>query len=440
MKKKILIYCFAFYFSLFSLNFPLYYKQPCVLLASASFASQEKESDEEVVHHYVEETLQHVVRPPKGLLPYPYVIPSAPAPGSSTNREMGTYLQMYDWDSFFEGVRLSLDGKAMLWKDTILDFLAQTQPNGYTPRTIDPHRYWDFPDQCKPFLCQGAYLASKSLNDFSWLKGETYKKLASTLRYWETHRLGADGLYVWHNAVESGVDNSLADLSAPPMTVEGVDLNCYLVREYQALSLIAEKLGKHHDAKIYQEKGDRLAKLINEEMWDPKDQIYYSLDSRTGKPIRIKDWTCFVPLWAGIVPKNRAKILIEKHLLNPKEFWGNYGIPSLAFDEVLHNDAKRGFIPGYHTVSNWQGPVWIVANYIIMQGLLRYGYQKEAEVIANQIVKLVADDVRKSGGAHENYDSKTGEPLWADNFGSWDLLVDQMQTESRQNFDPTALK
>src|ERR1051325_3274764 len=46
----------------------------------------------------------HVVRPPAGLLPYRYIVPTAAA---STNidgdRQLGVYGQQYDWDAFFEG-------------------------------------------------------------------------------------------------------------------------------------------------------------------------------------------------------------------------------------------------------------------------------------------------------------------------------------------------
>jgi alpha,alpha-trehalase len=395
--------------------------------------------DQEVLHNYVQDSFQKMVRPPGGRLPYSYVIPSAPAENDSADRLKGTYLEMYDWDSYFVGLRLGVDGKADLWKNCILNFLAQTKSDGYTPRTISPTRYSDYPDQCKPFLAQGSYLASKASQDFAWITPEVYQKLASTLTYWETHRQKSDGLFVWRRAVETGADDTVTVLSAPPMTVEGVDLNCYLVKEYKAMSLIAEKLGKPGESKKYLEKSENLAAKINEKMWDKQDHLYYSLDSRTGKPIRIKDWTCFLPLWAGISSSEQAKKLVDNHLLNSKEFWGRHGIPSLAFDEETYNNAKRVLIPGYHTVSNWQGPVWIVANYLAMIGLETYQYHKQAVEIAEKIVKLVADDIRKTGGAHENYDSKTGEPLFAQNFGSWDLLADILLDEARKGHDLTAL-
>ncbi len=396
-------------------------------------------SDQKVIHHYVKDSFEKMVRPPAGRLPHPYVIPSAPAQNDPADRLKGTYLEMYDWDTFFVGIRLGVDGKTDLWKGCILNFLAQTKPDGYTPRTISPTRYSDYPDQCKPFLAQGAYLASKTDGDFSWITPEVFNKLASTLNYWETHRRKPDGLFVWRRAVETGADDTVTVLSAPPMSVEGVDLNCYLVREYKAMGLISEKLGKVEEAEKYREKSENLGKLINEKMWDKKDNLYYSLDSRTGNPIRIKDWTCFLPLWAGISSSEQAKQMVDNHLLNPEEFWGKHGIPSLAFDEETYNNAKRVLIPGYHTVSNWQGPVWVVANYLAMIGLESYRYHKQAEEIAGKMVKLVAADIRKTGGAHENYDSRTGEPLFAQNFGSWDLLADVMLEEARKGHDLTAL-
>ncbi len=395
---------------------------------------------EKVVHSYVEKVLKQIVRPAKGLLPYPYIIPSAPGPSSPTSRLKGTYLQMYDWDTFFVGLRLSIQGEGYLWKRTILDFLSQTAPDGYTPRTLAPYRYWDYPDQCKPFLAQGAYLASKAMGNFSWITPKIFHKLTLTIRYWESYRRGADGLYVWRRSVESGVDNSVPDLMAPDKTVEGIDLNCYLVREFKAMALIARKLGRTEKAKKYFKKSKKLAALINAEMWNKKDQIYYSIDSQTGKQIKVKDWTCFLPLWVGIAGRKRADEMIQRHLQNPKEFWGKYGVPSLAFNNPLYNNAKLGFIPGYHTVSNWQGPVWILPNYLIMLGLDRYGYHSQAVEIARKIVELVAHDIQKTGGAHENYSSRTGEPLNAPDFGSWDLLTDVMIKEAQKDLNPTKLK
>jgi hypothetical protein len=438
VKKTIFLFCFAAL--LLNLSLPLSASAEYSRRSPIKFQKTSLKNDEKTVHDYVERILKQIVRPASGLLPYPYIIPSAPGQNAPTSRLKGTYLQMYDWDTFFVGLRLSMDKKTYLWKDAILDFLAQTAPDGYTPRTLAPYRFWDYPDQCKPFLAQGAYLASKAMRNFSWITPQIFRKLALTVQYWENYRKGADGLYVWRRSVESGVDNSAADLMTPDNTAAGVDLNCYLVREFKALSLIALKLGMKKNAAKYLRKSARLAELINAEMWSKKDKIYYSINSLTGRQIKIKDWTCFLPLWVGIASKKRAEEMIQRHLLNPKEFWGKYGIPSLAFNNPLYNNAKLGFIPGYHTVSNWQGPVWILPNYLIMLGIEHYGYHQEAVEIARKMVRLVAVDIQKNGSAHENYNSRTGKPLNAPNFGSWDLLTDVMLREAQNNSNPTELK
>jgi putative isomerase len=83
----------------------------------------------------------------------------------------------------------------------------------------------------------------------------------------------------------------------------------------------------------------------------------------------------------------------------------------------IHSEQRRW------VVSNWQGPVWVISNWMITHGLARYGYQKEAVEIANNVIKALEMDMEKSGGLHENYHPETGESLWAPNFGSWNFLV-----------------
>jgi hypothetical protein len=74
-----------------------------------------------------------------------------------------------------------------------------------------------------------------------------------------------------------------------------------------------------------------------------------------------------------------------------------------------------------------------------MQGLLNYGFQKEAIILAKNISAIVINDINTSGGMHENYDAETGKPLAADNFVSWNLLVGNMLDEAENNKNPFAV-
>jgi alpha,alpha-trehalase len=110
--------------------------------------------------------------------------------------------------------------------------------------------------------------------------------------------------------------------------------------------------------------------------------------------------------------------------MNTDEMWAAHGGRSLAANDPEYNNVNM--IKPY---SNWQGPVWPIANYLYVHGLLHYGFREQALELSARIIGLCLDDVRASGGMHENYHADTGEPLAAPGFIGWNLLVTQMTDE-----------
>jgi len=371
---------------------------------------------------------QNVVKPPQGILKHEYLVPAGP------------YFQLFDWDMYFMGVALSYDGVGKPLATSVQDFLEFVDEyanwQGYTPREIAPDALWALPEMCKPFLVQAALRASVTMGDFEWLRRENgaskqsnYAKLTHTLNFWENTRRSPDGLFRWYNGVESGVDNNPAVSDKPAEVTEGVDLQCYIYREYLATAVLAQKLGKSDDATDYKQKAEALRRLVQEKMWSEADGMFLNIDARTGKPIHIKTWTNFVPLWAGIATPEQAKRMIDEHILNPKEFWCDYGIRTLAPDEPLYNP-KSGY---------WRGPVWVISNYLLMHGLMNYGRGKEAQELAEKTVSLLVRDYHTTGGMNECYNPETGAPTAGGHFLSWNLLAEHMAEEAGKGTDPTAI-
>ncbi len=402
----------------------------------------------QALYDHIDQLKDRVVQPAAGLLPYRYIIPTASL-GEGLTRQEGSYAQQYDWDAFFEGIALAYDGgdRAEAFRDSVRNFLLFTTPDGYTPRTLSPEKFWDFPDQMKPFLAQGCLFASRAVGDFTWLEGENYDRLLANLRYWEATRRGGHGLYMWRSSLESGVDNNATTVNRPDFECESVDVNAYLVREFRAAAAIARERGKASDATRLASHAEEIARRMNVVLWDEADGCYYDVISVSDDAIervKVKSWTCLTPLWAGVAPEDRAKTLIERHVLNPDVFWGKFGVPSLARDERVYNQGKRAllFIAVENRrweVSNWQGPVWVVANWQVMHGLLRYGYNEKAQELARTITDLLTRDVEATGGMHENYDAETGVGLWSPSFGSWNMLAARMVEEAELDFDPASI-
>lgn len=379
---------------------------------------------------YIEQShaKQSIVRPAKGLLKHEYLVPDGP------------YFQLFDWDMYFMGVALSYDKVGTPVASSVEDFLEFTDENwaqrGYTPREVAPEGMWALPEMCKPFLAQAALRASLTMNDFSWLEqlsGKTqksnYTKLVDTVGYWEDARRSPDGFFRWADGVESGVDNNPAVADVPAVTTEGVDLQCYLYREYRALAYLAGKLHKDADAAVFTKRAEELRTRVQQKMWSEADGMFLNIDSWTGKPVRIRTWTNMVPLWAGIATPTQAKRMIEEHLLNPAEFWSPYGVRTLSKTEALYNPVN-----GY-----WRGPVWVISNYMMMHGLMNYGYPAQAKELAAKTVAKLVDDYATSGGMNENYSPETGKAAAAGHFLSWNLLAEHMVDEAASGGDAAAV-
>ena len=67
--------------------------------------------------------------------------------------------------------------------------------------------------------------------------------------------------------------------------------------------------------------------------------------------------------------------MIEKHLLNPEEFWGQWVIPSIA-----RND------PAFHDQDYWRGRIWGPMNYLVYLGLRNYDDSRRAPRVRAEVL------------------------------------------------------
>ena len=201
------------------------------------------------------------------------------------------------------------------------------------------------------------------------------------------------------------------------------------------MSRISKDIGMNKEAERYGTEAEKIKDAINEYLWNEEIGCYVNIDTRTRKPIFSLDlgknfhkagignysffsWNYMIPLYAKVAPADRARIMIEKYLLNPEHFWSPHGIRSLSKKSEYYNNAVWGNPARYSdtdnmTASNWQGPIWFPVNYFLFHGLINYGYKVKALELANKVIKLLSDGIRKRGCMFENYNAETGEPLYA---------------------------
>ena len=360
-------------------------------------------------------------------------------------------LQIWDWGNWANNIALrqiachkgTQEDLFAYEKGSVLNFLDQQKPDGsieivifsdkkadYTPNL--PHR-----NVHKPVLAQHVAFILKYNKDTQWVKA-VYPKLKALVNYYEENAKHESGLFYFFDDFAIGVDNDPSTFYRPDNSSASIFLNSLMYMELGAMSYIAEVIGNTADAAYYREKQARLKDAINTHCYDEKDGMYYSCDINlrpvdknvrlhSGAPRhystliqRLGCWSSFLPLWAGIPTKEQAKRIVEENLLDEKSFWAAYGVRSLSKYEKMYR------LVGSGNPSSWQGGVWILSNYFVYKGLLRYGYVAEGEALARKTLDLLAADVAKNGAFHEYYDPDTGEGLWNKGFSSWNLLAFNM--------------
>ena len=339
------------------------------------------------------------------------------------------YVQVYDWDTYFESLYLSYYGNGEYCLRHARSFLALQQPDGFIQRAFGA-KDWGTTQPFKPFLAQIAVLASKQNGlGYEWLRGAHYEGIKKYLDRWFAYDTDGNGLPVWDSADANGMDNQIRRAGAKKsFFCEGVDLMSYLYRDLQAMAFIAGKLGHTADEEHFNKLAASLAHAVNTTLWDEKDGFYYDRNEKTGEPIRIKSIAGLLPLWAGFAPPERARRLVLEHLTNEKEFWMKYPVATYAATEPdFYQGSKRG-------ECNWQGTVWIPTNYMIMHGLLRYGFKDVARDLAYRTFQMA---LHENPTTREYYDSDTGSGNGQSPFWGWSSLAYVMPLEVELGYDPT---
>jgi len=412
----------------------------------------ENKTAKELIKDYLFLKLDKVMKKPYGNYKYPFVDPGSAYDGN-----------LWDWDTFWAvyamiGVEENCDDIAPDFKDkliecgkgNVLNFLNFQLEDGYIPMMImEPHsdnpyllkkhREGAVLNMHKPFLCQQICLVSGYSGSFEWIK-EHVPALKKYFECYDRYYLNEKcGLYVWADDVMIGVDNDPATFGRPRFSTASVYLNSFLVNEFKAMAKICKAFGLEDDFKLFTDKAEKLTEAIQNECYDKRDKMFYSVDVdikcraydwfHKGLGvfwntlfIKVRCWSNFLPMLMGIATPEQAEAL-KNHIMDEDTFLSPGGIRSLSIDEKMYNLEATG------NPSNWLGPIWIIAQYCVFRGLMNYGYKEEAKIICERTLSLLGDDLRKTGDLHEYYNPETREPICNPGFVNWNVLAINMDDE-----------
>ncbi len=410
-------------------------------------ASQEWKEDAARVKENIYGNYEGMFREEGGGLKYPFI-----TPGSSQYADV-----LWDWDSWLTNIALrqilldlgdkELSAEAVRYEQgCVLNFLDFGGMDGWIPINIKRN---DTREQIrpkdiylvnmhKPCLAQhAAFLTKQNGGDAEWLREKFYFLQTFVNNYVNHHRDRATGLYFWQDDAAIGVDNDPCTYYRPKRSSGSIFLNCLMYKELDAMAYLCEKLNLGETSLQYRQNAADLKAAIQEHCWDERDGFFYSVDlnllpvkqpdtfeRHSGMPrdwdcliMRIGVWSGFLGMWSGIATPEQAARMVEEHFKNEKTFNAPYGVRTLSKMEKMYNLKASG------NPSSWLGPIWGISNYMVWKGLVKYGYEAEAQELAAKTIKLFGMDVKRFGTMHEYYQPENGEPILNPGFQNWNYLV-----------------
>ena len=157
-----------------------------------------------------------------------------------------------------------------------------------------------------------------------------------------------------------------------------------------------------------------LTPVMVERMYDEPSGLFLPLarPQPSGRPAIT--WASLSPLALPDLPEAIGRRLVEEHLLDPLRFWLPVPPPSVSAADPSFS-VKDSAVPGIRRY--WRGPTWVNAAWLVWLGLVRLGYQAEAQELSRRLAAAV-----RASGLHEYYDPYSGRAMGTDSF-AWSALM-----------------
>jgi putative isomerase len=344
----------------------------------------------------------------------------------------GGYI-LFDWDTYFTSVMFACDDKYNAYSNAIAITNSIT-PGGFIPNYTAAMENKSSFDRSQPpvgsMVCKLIY---EKYQD-KWFLDMVYHNLLSWNRWWDKAR-NNNGFLSWGSdplekgkdnnnkqaaMFESGLDNSplfdevVFNEKTHMLDLASVDLMSLYIADCKALAFIAAELGREQDQTELLERAEKYSLKLNE-LWDEKSGIYRDKNLITNEFSKHLAPCNFYPLLAGVPGKVQAERMIKEHFMNPKEFFGEFMLPSVA-----RND------PAFADNEYWRGRIWAPMNFLVYLGLRNYDLPEARKILSEKSLNLLMKEWKENKRVYENYNSVTGaggDVKSSDSFYSWGGLL-----------------
>lgn len=353
---------------------------------------------------------------------------------SKTSDKLGGYV-LFDWDTYFASEMLSVDNRELAICNAI-EITKAVDICGFVPNFICSNNAVSYDRSQPPVGSRAIWTIYERYGD-KWLLEYLYPRLLRWNQWWMQER-ECEGLLCWGSTppngedypeetwarevsvLECGLDNTWVYdnagyfLDKHVVSYNDVGLSAMYAMDCIYLEKIALELGRKAEARQIRACGEAMKAGI-QSLWCEEDGIFYCKDLKTGELVRRIDPTNFYPMMCGAATPEQARRMIDEHLLNEDEFWGEWVIPCTPRN-----------VPEFNDNTYWRGRIWGPTNFLVYLGLMNYDCAPVREQLAEKSLKLLMKDWTVRGYIFENWNSVTGvgdDVENSDKFYHWGALL-----------------
>ncbi|GKX30176.1 hypothetical protein SH1V18_26560 [Vallitalea longa] len=327
------------------------------------------------------------------------------------------------WDMYFNGMMYSMEQKELAYM-SIVEITREKTEEGFIPNCVAVNGFKTL-DRSQPPVGSIALKEIYKKYNEDWIVELIFDDLLGWNTWYYENRQVKEGILGWGSkpyesridnywesvgageffgaALESGLDNSPM-YDHIPMNKEtntlflgDVGLTSLFIADAKALKELASVINRNDVIDILDSRIGKCSKGLSE-LWSAEHGIY--LNYRTDKRCFDKQLspTNFYSLLTDAIPRENAKEMIYKHLLNEDEFWGEWVLPSIAKDN-----------PAFADQDYWRGRIWPPMNLLVYLGLKESEFDDIASQLADKSGNLIMKEWLVNKHIHENYCPISGE-------------------------------
>ena len=298
-------------------------------------------------------------------------------------------------------------------KNNCLLFMRHQREDGRLPGSIQCvdgkteaqfNKYQGF---CFPFPALNLYYLLGEDREYLLNLRDCLRRFDACL--WRTRDSNGDGLLESFCVYDTGEDRALRYGNAPCWWTEdrppegydvvpmaSMDVMSWSYAARSTLAAVSRILGDGQ-AEAWKAGTEKVARALRDGLWDERRGACFDRD-KNGKPVEVLCHNTLRCMYWGSVSAGMAARFVREHLLNPREFWTPFPLPSVAACDPAFRNAPE---------NNWSGQPEGLTYQRAILALENYGYHTLVTRLGEKLIDAVAENGCRFT---QQFDPFTGRP------------------------------